>query len=256
VASIEPEHVDALHRKITERGATYTANRVLAVVSKMFSLAIRWRMRTDNPCKGIERNQEHKRRRYLSPAELERLTKALAEHRDQQAANMIRLLLLTGARRGELQAMKWADVDIDTGTWTKPGATTKTKTDHQVPLSAPAKQLLAGVKRGTSEYVFPHNGSHRTEIKDNWAAVCKAAGITGARIHDCRHTYASILASAGQSLPIIGALLGHTQPSTTARYAHFFDDPLRAATERVGAIVTDQPTAEVVPLRRRRKVAK
>ena len=91
-------------------------------LSKMFSLAIRWGWRSDNPCKGIERNQESKRQRYLTGAELARLTKALAELRDQGAANAVRLLLLTGARRGELLAAKWADFDLDAGVWTKPAA--------------------------------------------------------------------------------------------------------------------------------------
>jgi integrase len=100
VTDVSYSDVDALHRKITKRGTPYHANRVLALLSKMFSQAIRWGWRADNPTKGIERNQEHKRQRYLSADELGRLTLALAEHDDQQAANIIRLLLLTGARRG------------------------------------------------------------------------------------------------------------------------------------------------------------
>jgi integrase len=106
-------------------------------------------------------------------------------------------------------------------------------------LSAPARQLLAGIQR-ENEFVFPgqNPGAHRVEVKAQWANACKAAGISGVRMHDVRHTFASVLASAGMSLPIIGALLGHSQPATTARYAHLMDDPLRAATERAGAIVT------------------
>ena len=128
--------IDALHRKITKAGHLHRANRTIAVVSKMFALAVRWAMRPDNPCKHVERNQETKRKRYLSADEFVRLTTALAAHPDKQAANIIRLLLLTGARRGEVLAAKWADIDLGTGTWTKPGATTKQKTDHAVPLSA------------------------------------------------------------------------------------------------------------------------
>ena len=264
VAEVTFSDVDGLHRKITKRGAPYQANRTVAVLSKMFSLAIRWQWRADNPAKGIERNQETKRRRYLSGEEMARLTAALAEHNDQQAANIIRLLLLTGARRGEVQAARWDQLDLDAGLWTKPGAITKQRTEHRVPLSGPARLLLVGLLTETekaakggepvSEYVFPGRGGqgHRIELKDDWAALCKAAGITGARIHDLRHTYASLLASAGLSLPVIGALLGHTQPATTARYAHLFDDPLRAATERVGAIVTGLRSTEVLPLHKDR----
>ncbi len=251
VATIAFADIDALHRKITRRGVPYRANRTVAVLSKMFSLAIKWGWRSDNPTRGIERNQEMKRHRYLTGGELERLTAALAGHDDQQAANIIRMLLLTGARRGEVQAARWNDIDLEQGIWTKPGATTKQKTEHRVPLSAPALQLLVEIGENDTpeaEFIFPGNGSegHRVEVKNNWAAICKAANISGARMHDLRHTYASVLASGGVSLPTIGALLGHTQASTTQRYAHLFDDPLRAATERVGAIVSGNLSAEII----------
>lgn len=250
-AEVSFSDIDGLHRKITKGGKPITANRVAALISKMFSLAIRWGWRADNPVKGIERNQENKRTRYLTGDELARLTVALAEHDDQQAANIVRLLLLTGARRGEVLAMRWDHLDLAAGVWTKPGATTKQKTEHRVPLSAPARQLLAELSGAGGEYVFPGRGSpHRVDVKKDWAALCKAAKISGVRLHDLRHTYASVLASSGLSLPVIGALLGHSQPSTTARYAHLFDDPLRAATERVAAVVMPQSSgAEVVRIK-------
>src|SRR5262249_30777918 len=140
VADVTYTDIDRLHRKITGRGAPYQANRRVAILSKIFGLAIRWRMRPDNPAKGIERNKEAKRQRYLSNDEIIRLGAALDKHKDQQAADVIRLLMLTGARRGETQAMRWADVDLEAGVWTKPGATTKQKTEHRVPLSAPARE--------------------------------------------------------------------------------------------------------------------
>jgi integrase len=249
VSEVRFEDVDSLHRKITKAGTPYRANRVLALLSKMFSLAVRWRWRLDNPCRTIERNPEAKRTRYLTGDELSRLTAVLAEFPDQQAANIIRLLLFTGARRGETLCAKWEDFDLATGTWTKPGATTKQATAHRVPLSAPARQLLAGMARD-GEYLFPgKDGGHRVGFQRPWPAVCKAAGIKGVRLHDLRHTYASVLASSGQSLPVIGALLGHTQPGTTARYAHLVDDPLRAATETAGAILSGTTGADVVPIK-------
>jgi integrase len=206
----------------------------------------------DNPAKGIERNPEHKRERYLSGEELARLTAALAEHRDQQAANIIRVLLLTGARRVEVFNMRWADLELETGVWVKPSAHTKQKKAHRVPLSAPARQLLASIPQ-TSEYVFPGRYSgRRIEIHGSWREMCVAAKLEGVRVHDLRHSYASILASAGLSLPIIGALLGHTQAQTTQRYAHLFDDVLRAATERVGTVVSPvEGGGEVVALKAR-----
>ncbi len=103
------------------------------------------------------------------------------------------------------------------------------------------------------DHVFlGRDGRALTEVKRTWASVCRTAGLSGVRVHDLRHTYAAILASSGLSLPIIGALLGHTQAATTHRYAHLLDDPLRAATERMGAVVSGagKVSAEVVPLRR------
>lgn len=143
VAEVAFDNIDALHRKITRAGHPYRANRVVAVLSKMFALATRWSMRDDNPCRGIERNIEYGRRRYLSGDELARLVKALAAHPDRQAANIIRVLLLTGCRRGEALSMRWADVDLSKGVWSKPASSTKQKEAHEAPLSAPARQLLS-----------------------------------------------------------------------------------------------------------------
>jgi len=264
VDAITFDDLDGLHRKLTRENGPYAANRVAALLGKMFSLAIRWRMRTDNPAKGIERNQEERRYRYLSGDELRRLTEALAACPSQQAANAVRLLLLTGARRGEVLGATWDQFDLEAGIWIKPSSHTKQKREHRVPLSAPARQLLADIRGeaqrrtdeknwGLSPFVFSARTGegHMVEIKTAWAGLCMAAKLDGVRIHDLRHTYASVLASAGLSLPVIGALLGHTQPGTTARYAHLFDDPLRAATERVASIMagTDKPGgAEVVPI--------
>ena len=112
-------------------------------------------------------------------------------------------------------------------------------------LSYP-EEVEEGFERGNKDTSgFPGRvpGEPLKEIKGFWAGVCKEAKIEDCRIHDLRHTYASILASAGHSLPVIGALLGHTQPNTTARYSHLFDDPLREATEQVGSVVTDLSAA-------------
>jgi integrase len=225
----------------------------------MLNLAVRWEMRVDNPARGLERNQEEKRNRYLAGDELRRLTEALAAHPNQDAANAIRLLLLTGARRGEVLGATWDQFDLEEGVWTKPSSHTKQKREHRVPLSAAARLLLVEIKAsaGSSEFLFPASRGttgHLTDIKRAWAAICKLAGLAGVRTHDLRHSYASMLANSGLSLPIIGQLLGHTQPNTTQRYSHLLDDPLRAATERVGAIVAaageDKPAATVVRLKK------
>lgn len=257
VADIRHVDVERLHRKITAHGTPVRANRMATLLSKMFALAVRWEMRPDNPVRGLDRNTEEKRARYLSGDELRRLTVALAEHPHQQAANVIRLLVLTGARRGEVLSARWDQFDLQEGVWTKPSSHTKQKKEHRVPLSAAARQLLVEIRAESDlEWVFPgRDGSGPlTDIKKSWHSICTAGEIAGVRLHDLRHTYASVLASAGLSLPVIGALLGHTQAATTHRYAHLFDDPLRAATERAAAIVTGKPAAEVIEIGRRQKV--
>jgi integrase len=149
----------------------------------------------------------------------------------------------------------WNQFDLEAGIWTKPSSHTKQKREHRVPLSAPARQLLAKMRASSDSpllFAAKSGSGLKLHLRRAWSRICQAAQIEGVRIHDLRHTYASVLASAGLSLPVIGALLGHTQPGTTARYAHLFDDPLRAATERAAAIIgggDKADTGEVVPLR-------
>jgi integrase len=240
VAAVDFTQIERLHHKVTLR-APVRANRVLATLSKMFNLAIRWRMRETNPCKGVTRNQEHHRRRYLSADEQARLVKALAEFPHRSTADAIRLLLLTGARRGEVLNATWNQFDLVSSTWSKPPAGTKQKEHHQVPLSAPTRALLVRLREQAegSPLVFPGRDGKQAKqnITHSWALICKAAGIEGLRIHDLRHSFASSLVNAGFSLPVIGALLGHSVPATTARYAHLSHDPLREAVEKHGALI-------------------
>jgi integrase len=230
---------DRLHRSMS--GTPYWANRCATMGLKLFNLAIRWRLRVDNPFKGIERFPEEKRATYLSEAQLPALVSALAAHSDQQMSNVFRLLLLTGARRGEALAAKWDQFDLETGVWTKSAASTKQAKMHRTPLSAAAVELLRQIRSEsdtTSPWVFPNGDGHLVDPKKSWASICRAAGISGLRIHDLRHTYASMLVNAGLSLPTIGAMLGHTQVSTTARYSHLVDSTLRTAAEHVGQLIT------------------
>ena len=129
--AVSHSDIDAFHHKLSARAPTH-ANRTLAVLSKMFSLAIRWGWRADNPCKGVERNQEEKRYRYLTAAELSRLSTALAKLDDVSAANAVRLLLLTGARRGELLAARWADINVETGVWIMYGRRPRCKRNQTI----------------------------------------------------------------------------------------------------------------------------
>jgi integrase len=227
--------IDKLHRKITKRGTTYRANRVVALLSKMFSLAIKWEMIDLNPCRGLEKNPEQPRATYLDHDQLGRLLAALEDHPNKAAANAIRLLVLTGARSGEVFGASWGQFDRDFTTWTKPAAGTKAGREHRVPLSPEAAELLKEIRATTSSiFVFP---GLRT-VSHDWETISKAAGIEGVRVHDLRHSFASYLASSGLSLLVIGSLLGHSQAQTTLRYAHLLDAPLREATAKVGQIVT------------------
>ncbi len=265
--------IERLHARILKH-APYSANRTVAVLSRMMSLAMKWEVRADNPAIGIERAPEEKRERYLSEAEIARLGSALSKVREASSANAIRMMLITGARRSEVLRARWKEIDLKAGTWTKPRAHMKGGKPHKVPLSNAARLLLADMRSAadeavtdgrSSEFIFP-GADHKPlqDVKKTWATVTKLAGfgqmvakIGGSgkpaldaaglpimvwkgdtRLHDLRHTYASILASSGLSLPIIGKLLGHTQTQTTLRYAHLFDDPLRMATEKVGSVIS------------------
>lgn len=237
VAELAAEDIDRMHREIGQ-SKPVRANRVIEVIRKSLNLAVRWGWVAKNPAVGVERFAEEKRQRYLSDAELKRLSAALDAHPNQVACDSIRLLLLTGARKMEVLAAEWTMFDFETGIWTKPSSHTKQKKVHRVPLSQPAIALLAALRDRDDAhpvYVFPGTGAsgHLVDNKRTWETVREAAGIGDVRMHDLRHTYAAVLASAGMSLPIIGALLGHTQAQTTQRYAHLFDDPLRTATEAV-----------------------
>ena len=246
VNEVTHDHVGALHRKITGEGKPFRANRVVALLSTMFNLAlVRWNMRDraeGNPCQGIVKNPEEGRERFLSPEEIARLMKALSGLEDKQAANVIMLALLTGARRGELLKATWDQFELPSCVWSKPSAHTKQKRVHRVVLSPEAVELLMTIREADPKavFVFPSArkpGTPRENVKLQWYRARKAAGLEDVRFHDLRHSYASLLISNGVSLPIIGRLLGHTQAQTTMRYAHLADHPFREATNRVGKIV-------------------
>jgi integrase len=250
VLEIAYTDIDQLHQSLRE--TPYRANRILALLSKMFSLAIKWQHRLDNPCRGVQRFQEQRRERYLKPEELQRLLQTLAAHPNQHSANAVRLLLMTGSRRGEVLSATWDQFDLERGSWTKPSTHTKQKRQHHIPLSAPALALLSGMKAqreregDLSEFLFPSpaGDSPQRELKRFWHTVCRRAGLESVRVHDLRHSFASYLASSGASLHLIGEMLGHTQPSTTHRYAHLLDDPKRKAADRVGAIISAAETGK------------
>ena len=235
VTALGRDDVAALHHEMREK--PYQANRTLGVVSKMMNQAEAWGLRPDrsNPCYHVRKYKEKKRERFLTAEELARLGKALDEEESfaPSAVTAFRLLLYTGARLSEIQTLKWEHVrgyrihlpDSKTGAKT-------------IPLNGPALEVLAETKRvegnpyiitGTTE------GAHLTDLQKPWRRVRKAAGLEDVRIHDLRHTFASEAVMGGESLPMVGRILGHTQAQTTARYAHLADDPLQRASERIAS---------------------
>jgi len=213
------------------------ANRIMALLSKMFNLAIQWGWRPDNPVKGVTKYKEQKRHRWLDDEESQRLFSTLDAYHNQSVANAIRLLILTGARKNELLSATWDQFDLEKGVWTKKAHLTKQRKMEHVPVSSVALEILKKMKERTdSSFLFPGKapGKYLKDPKKAWHTIRKKADIPDVHIHDLRHTYASHLVSSGLSLSIVGKLLGHTQASTTQRYAHLADAPLREATELLG----------------------
>lgn len=242
-----------LHLSLRDR--PYQANRLLAVVGSMYSFGERHGLVAEghNPAYKIERFPEPARERYLSSDELARLGEAFRrfvdEGRFQTGIVALRLLLFTGARLREILDLRWQDVDFERGLLFLPDSKTGRKT---ITLNAPALATLQSLSRiGT--YVFPGITPDvpRADLKKPWTAVTEAAGLKGLRIHDLRHSFASVGAGAGLGLPIVGKLLGHTQAATTQRYAHLDADPIRRASDAIGARIAaalDEGTYEPAPV--------
>jgi integrase len=258
VADVTRADVTKLHH--ANRAAPYQANRVLAVLSKMFNLAERWGLRPDgsNPCRHVEKFAERKRERMLSPAELGRLGDALAAYQGSPyVVAAVTLLVFTGARLGEILGLQWTWIDFDRGEARLPDSKTGAKTLH---LPPPALAVLAELPRLNGN---PHviagakSGAALVNLEKPWRAIRAVAGLNDVRLHDLRHAFASVAASSGMGLPIIGKMLGHAQAATTHRYAHLASDPVKAAAASVAGkiaaamarTVDETERANVLPLR-------
>jgi integrase len=219
-------------------GGKGTAAQCVALVSSIFAFAVERRLCTDNPARGVKKAPVRKVERFLSEAEIARLADAL-DAEAQVSGNpypsaAIKLLLLTGCRRGEIVNLLWQHVDFERECLRLPDSKTGAKIVY---LNAPARTLLQELPRMTANSrVFPgmRAESASAAIEKAWSRIRAAADLIDVRLHDLRHSFASVGAAGGLSLPIIGALLGHKHATTTARYAHLSADPLRAANETVG----------------------
>ena len=218
----------------------YQANRTLGVLSKMMNLAELWGIRDKhtNPCEDIERFPGRKRERFLSGQELARLGAALALPESEGGESLyavaaFTLLVLTGCRLGEIQKLEWRHVELDAGELRLPDSKTGAKTIH---LGDAALAILRDLPRlPGNPFVIAgkKEDAYLTDLQHPWQRVRKLAGLEDVRIHDLRHTFASGGLAAGEGLPMIGKLLGHTQVQTTARYAHLAADPIKAAANKI-----------------------
>ncbi|MCP3994683.1 MAG: site-specific integrase, partial [bacterium] len=235
------------------------ANNVRSLLAKAFSLAEVWGWRPEgsNPTQHVKAYKTQKRERHLSPVELGRLAEVLAEAERTQAIPRapiaaIRLLLLTGCRLKEVLKLRWQDVDFEGRCLRLPDSKTGPKT---VPLNSAALQLLSEIERleGNPFVILGKKPkTHLTALTGPWQRIRTSANLEDVRLHDLRHTYASFGVNLGLPLPMIGAVLGHSNTSMTERYAHLADDPVRAANERIGdqilAVMSGRPKAEIVEI--------
>ena len=233
VPEVQRKDIAALHHGLRDK--PYQANRTLGVLSKMFSLAEVWGWRPDgsNPCRHVKRYKEHKRERFLSPEETERLGQVLREAEEEMpsAVAAFRLLLLTGCRMSEIRDLRWDYVKDDC--IELPDAKTGGRV---VPLGPEARAVLSAIPRDEDNpWVIAGRlpGSHLTDLQRPWRRIRKQAGLEDVRIHDLRHSFASRALALGESLTMIGKLLGHTQVQTTARYAHLARDSIQTAAARI-----------------------
>jgi integrase len=248
LTDISRADVSKLHHDL--RHIPYQANRTLGILSKMFNLCEAWGLRPDgsNPCLHVKKYKEHKRERFLSETEIARLDAALTKAANEVLATpyavaAIRMLLLTGARVGEVLSVKWDYLHLADCYIRLPDSKTGEKSIY---LSPQAIDLFKSIERqDQNSYVFcgARPGTHIVNLQKPWRRVRALAALDDVRLHDLRHSFASIAAANGVSLPIIGALLGHSQPQTTARYAHLAADPLKKASALVGGLL-DKAIAE------------
>jgi integrase len=222
-----------LHTAIGRASGHYAANRTLELISALFNKAIEWGWKGENPATGVPAFREQKRERFLQPEELPAFFKALAAEENHIVRDYILLSLFTGARRGNVQAMRWDEINFEHATWRIP--LTKHGDSETVTLSPEALTILEKRQStSTGPWVFPGRGKsgHLTEPKTCWQRILARAGIHDLRLHDLRRTLGSWQAAGGSSLPIIGKSLGHKSLSATQVYARLNLDPVRQSVNR------------------------
>lgn len=240
LCDIRMRDVQEHHAAMRTTHAPATANRHLALLSAIFRKAVEWERVDRNPCSGVKQFKENNQRQtFLTPEQCAALFAAMPGDENQTAMAALKLLLMTGARREEALRARWEHIDLHRGIWTIP--TSKSGRARTVMLSRQAGELLETQPgRAREGWVFPgrKEGQPLHNPRKAFTRVLKAAGIDEhVRIHDLRHSAASLMAQAGVSLYLIQQTLGHSTPVMTQRYAHLSADPLRAAVQSMGDVI-------------------
>ena len=204
-----------------------TANIELAVLSNLLNFAVRRGYIEKNATSGIKKLNELSRLKTLSDSDIGKL---IAGATNKLTRDLITFLIYTGCRKGEALNLKWDDVDIQNDVIAIKG--TKTKYDRYIPISGALKRVLEGMNR-ESVYVFSYQGRKLSNFRESFKTACKRAGLSGLRVHDLRHVFASKMVMSGTSLYITGNLLGHRTPQMTMRYAHLAPYTLKKAVDEV-----------------------
>ena len=238
LGTIGREEVAALQYRLHKTPTM--ANRVVDLLSRLFNMAEAWGVAPDggNPCRFVQKYKERSRERFLSEEEFGRLGRVLdeLEAEGKVAANAvaaIRLLMLTGCRRGEIVTLRWEDVDLEAGELRLRDAKTGPR---QVALSPAAVRVLSAIRRhADNPWVIAGRkpGTRLGNLNASWLVVRDRAELENVRLHDLRHSFASRALALGESLSMIGRLLGHRKVQTTARYAHLAQDSVKVSAARV-----------------------
>jgi integrase len=234
LSSITKQEVQHIQEKIHDDNGLYQANRILERIRAIYNKAIEWGWKGSNPTQGIKKYKEKSRDRFVATQEFPALFEALDAEENETVRDFVLMALLTGARRANVLAMRWDQIDWASCQWRIPE--TKNGEPVTIPLIERAMTLLEGRRQQTnSEWVFPSAESasgHLADPKRAWARICKRAGITNLRIHDIRRTLGSYQAITGASLQVIGKSLGHKSQQATAIYSRLNLDPVRESVER------------------------
>lgn len=243
VKEIQRKHIFELVQQFTSKS---NANNAIAILSKAFNLSEIWGWRDDNtnPCRHVKKYPVQPRQRFLTKEEVKRLNQKLEFYKKAQLEPLtviyaIKLLLLTGCRLNEILTLKWDYINLDENCFRLPDSKTGAKTVY---FSNAVGDIIKTIKRlPDNPYLIigDKKGQHLKNLQKPWRRIRKDCGLEDVRIHDLRHSFASMAAMSGMSLPIIGSMLGHSQPQTTAQYVHLMGEPMREAVNAVNKTIME-----------------